>query len=85
MVHVRMDGRIKARAEKALKAMGLSVSDAVRVLLIRVATEKALPFRVCIPHAPNAKTIAAMKELERGTGVRAYATVEQLLADDAKA
>ena len=84
MVHVRIDERVKARAEKALKAMGLSVSDAVRVLLTRVATEKALPFEVCVPHAPNAKTIAAMKELERGTGVRSYSTIEQMLVDDAK-
>ena len=81
MVHVRIDGRIKARAEKALAAMGLSVSDAVRVLLTRVAAEKALPFAVCVPHVPNAKTIAAMKELEAGVGVRSYDSVGEMLAD----
>ena len=63
MVHVRLDERVKARAEKALAAMGLSVSDAVRVLLTRVAVEKALPFEVRVP---NAKTREAMAELKKG-------------------
>jgi DNA-damage-inducible protein J len=59
MVHVRVDERVKARAAKALAAMGLSVSDAVRVMLTRVAAERALPFEV---RAPNAATVAAMDE-----------------------
>jgi DNA-damage-inducible protein J len=57
MVHVRVDKRVEVRAAKALASMGLSVSDAVRVLLTRVATEKALPFEV---KAPNAATSAAL-------------------------
>ncbi|HTP52877.1 MAG TPA: type II toxin-antitoxin system RelB/DinJ family antitoxin [Anaeromyxobacteraceae bacterium] len=77
MVHVRIDGRVKARAEKALAAMGLSVSDAVRVLLTRVAKEKALPFEVRVP---NAKTRTAMAELERG-GLKSYATFAEAMAD----
>jgi DNA-damage-inducible protein J len=67
MVHVRIDKRVKARAAKTLSAMGLSVSDAVRVLLTRVATEKALPFEVKVP---NATTVKAMKEADRGEGKR---------------
>ncbi len=77
MVHVRLDGKIKARAEKALAAMGLSVSDAVRVLLTRIAAEKALPFEVKVP---NATTRAAMKELEGGK-LRRFASVDDLIAD----
>ena len=77
MVHVRLDVKIKARAEKALAAMGLSVSDAVRVLLMRVAAEKALPFEVKVP---NATTRAAMKELEGGK-LRRLASVDDLVAD----
>jgi DNA-damage-inducible protein J len=77
MVHVRLDGKVKARAEKALAAMGLSVSDAVRVLLTRVAVEKALPFEVRVP---NAMTRAAMKELESGKP-RRFASVGDLLTD----
>jgi DNA-damage-inducible protein J len=56
MVHVGIEKRTKARAAKALAAMGLSVSDAVRVLLTRVAAEKSLPFEV---RAPSATTVAA--------------------------
>ncbi len=77
MVHVRIDKRTKARAAKALAAMGLSVSDAVRVLLTRVAVEKSLPFEV---KAPNAATVAAMAEARRG-GLRSFHTVSDLMAD----
>ncbi len=77
MVHVRLDERVKARAEKALAAMGLSVSDAVRVLLTRVAAEQALPFELRVP---NAKTRAAMEEARKGK-LRASHSVSGLLAD----
>jgi len=77
MVHVRIDKRTKAKAAKALAAMGLSVSDAVRVLLTRVATEKSLPFEVRIP---NAATVAAMQEARNG-GLPSFRRVSNLLAD----
>jgi DNA-damage-inducible protein J len=63
MVHVRIDKRIKSKAAKTLASMGLSVSDAVRVLLTRVAAEKALPFDVKVP---SATTSAAMREARAG-------------------
>ncbi|MFZ3342432.1 MAG: type II toxin-antitoxin system RelB/DinJ family antitoxin [Terriglobales bacterium] len=77
MVHVRVDKRIKARAAKALATMGLSVSDAVRILLTRVAVEKALPFEV---KTPNAATAAAMREARKG-GLPSFAKVSDLMAD----
>jgi DNA-damage-inducible protein J len=77
MVHVRIDKRVKAQAAKTLAAMGLSVSDAVRVLLTRVAAEKALPFEVKVP---NAETAAAMREARKG-GLRSFDTVTDLMAD----
>ncbi len=77
MVHVRLDEKVKARAERALAAMGLSISDAVRVLLTRVAAEKALPFEVKVP---NATTRAAVEEARRG-GLRAFGSVDALMAD----
>jgi DNA-damage-inducible protein J len=77
MVHVRIDKRTKARAAKALAAMGLSVSDAVRVLLTRVAAEKALPFEV---KAPNGTTAAAMQEARDG-GLPSFRNVSDLMAD----
>jgi DNA-damage-inducible protein J len=67
MVHVRVDQRTKQRAAKTLAEMGISVSDAVRMLLIRVAAEKALPFAVKIP---NATTVKAMRAADKGRGKR---------------
>jgi DNA-damage-inducible protein J len=59
MVHVRMDESIKKEAAETLAAMGLTVSDAVRVFLTRVVTDQQLPFAL---EAPNASTRAAMRE-----------------------
>ncbi len=57
--------------------MGLSVSDAVRVLLTRVAAEKALPFEVKVP---NSTTVAAIREARAG-GLRSFPNVSDLMAD----
>lgn len=59
MIHIRVDETVKAQAAKTLAAMGLSVSQAVRLLLTRIAAEKRLPFA---PKIPNAETRAAMEE-----------------------
>jgi DNA-damage-inducible protein J len=77
VVRARIDEHIKEEATVVLAAMGLTVSDAVRILLIRVAREKALPFD---PLVPNAETIEAMKEARRGN-LQSFATVEGLMAD----
>ena len=63
MIHVRIDETVKAQATEALEKMGLSVSDAVRVLLTRIAAEQALPFQLKVP---NATTLAAIQEVETG-------------------
>jgi DNA-damage-inducible protein J len=57
MVPVRVDEKTKQRAAKTLAGMGISVSDAVRKLLVRVAAEKALPFDVRVPNATTVKTM----------------------------
>ncbi|MGC9997571.1 MAG: type II toxin-antitoxin system RelB/DinJ family antitoxin [Terriglobia bacterium] len=77
MVHIRVDEKVKKRAAKTLAAMGMSVSDAVRILLVRVAAEKALPFRVRVP---NATTVKAMQAADRGEGKR-FKTPEALFKD----
>lgn len=59
MLHVRVDDDIKAQAGEALAAMGLSVSDAVRILLKRVVNDQAFPLELKVP---NAQTRAAMEE-----------------------
>jgi len=63
VVRARIDERTKKQAAAALKKIGLTVSDAFRLLMVRVAAEKTLPFE---PLNPNAETIAAMKAARRG-------------------
>jgi DNA-damage-inducible protein J len=77
MVHVRIDKRIKTKAAKTLASMGLSVSDAVRVLLTRVAAEKALPFDIKVP---NATTAAAIGEARTGK-LPSFRNVSDLMTD----
>jgi DNA-damage-inducible protein J len=60
-----------------LAAMGLTVSDAVRLMLTRVAHDKALPFE---PLIPNAETVAAMREARAGN-LKSYQSVDALMAD----
>jgi DNA-damage-inducible protein J len=76
-VRARIDTDTKDRATAALEAMGLSISDAIRLLMLRVADERRLPFAV---KAPNATTRKAMKELEAGKGKK-FSTVDALMAD----
>jgi DNA-damage-inducible protein J len=77
VVRARIDAAIKDQATEALAAMGLSVSDAIRLLLVRVAADKELPFPVKVP---NATTRKAMAELERGKGKR-FASADELFKD----
>ena len=77
MVHVRVDEKVKEDAAKTLAAMGMSVSDAVRLLLVRVAAEKVLPFEVRVP---NVTTVKAMRAADRGKGKR-FKTADALFKD----
>ena len=77
LVQARVDREVKEEAAAVLAAMGLSVSDAIRLLLTRVAREKALPFA---PLVPNADTIAAMREARAGNLPR-FEDVQGLLDD----
>lgn len=77
VVRARIDSDTKTRATEALQAMGLSVSDAIRLLMVRVADEKRLPFAVQVP---NATTLKAMKELGEGKGKR-FSDAEDLFKD----
>ncbi len=77
LVQARIDGAVKDEAAAVLAAIGLTVSDAVRLMLTRVAREKALPFE---PLTPNAATVAAMKEARERKGKR-FATVADLMTD----
>ncbi|BDB28535.1 DNA damage-inducible protein [Cupriavidus sp. TA19] len=76
-VRTRIDQQIKDEAAAVLEAMGLTVSDAVRMLLTRIALEQALPSGLM---TPNPATIAALKEARAG-GLRKFGSVAALMAD----
>ena len=67
MIHVRLDENLKKDASTALEAMGLSLSDAIRVFLTRVAVEQKFPFALRVP---NAETRQAMEEARTITQAR---------------
>ena len=80
MVHVRLDEQLKIQAAQTLAEMGLSVSDAVRVFLMRVVADKQMPFAI---KAPNAMTRAAMAEADEMTSAhRAHFSTAAELLDD---
>jgi DNA-damage-inducible protein J len=77
VVRARVGSDLKEKASAALAEMGLSVSDAIRLMLVRVAADRALPFEI---RTPNPQTVAALKAAEAGDTVK-FTSVEALLAD----
>jgi len=80
MLHIRVDDDIKEQATLALTAMGLSVSDAVRLFLRRVVVDQAFPLELKVP---NAETLAALEESRALMSKRRarFASAEELFAD----
>ncbi|HAT8252100.1 TPA: type II toxin-antitoxin system RelB/DinJ family antitoxin [Legionella pneumophila] len=76
-VRARIDSETKIRAADALEAMGLSVSDAIRLLMMRIADEKRMPFEVRVP---NKATRDAISELEEGKGKK-FSDIDSLMDD----
>ena len=76
VVRARIDSKTKEEAAAVLATIGLTVSDAFRLMMIRIAREKALPFE---PLIPNAETIEAMMEARAGKLIE-VGTVEDLMA-----
>jgi DNA-damage-inducible protein J len=77
VVRARIDERTKNEASAVLASIGLTASDAFRMMMTRIAREKALPFE---PLVPNQETIEAMKEARKG-GLPRFKTVEDLMKD----
>lgn len=77
VVRARINEQVKEEASAVLEAMGLTPSDAIRMMMTRIAAEKSLPFE---PLVPNATTIAAMKEARAGK-LKSYDNVQAMLAD----
>ena len=80
MLHIRVDDDTKEQATQALSAMGLSVSDAVRLFLRRVVIDQAFPLELKVP---NAETLAAMEESRAMMVQRRarFASADELFAD----
>ena len=76
-VRARIDTDTKKRAADSLAAMGLTISDAIRLLMVRVANDRRLPFEV---KEPNAMTREAIAELEAGKGAR-FNSIDALMAN----
>ena len=76
-IRARIDSETKRKASLALQSMGLSVSDAIRMLMVRIAEEKCMPFDI---RTPNKSTQDAIEELEAGHGKK-VAGVNDLMAD----
>jgi DNA-damage-inducible protein J len=76
VVRARIDEKTKKQAATVLKKMGLTVSDAFRILMVRTAADKRLPFDL----QPNAVTREALREAQRGE-LRRFSTVEEFMAD----
>ena len=77
VVQARIDEKTKNEAAAVLSAIGLTVSDAFRLMMVRIAAEKRLPFE---PLVPNEETIAAMEASRRGDLV-AVGNVDGLMSD----
>jgi len=77
VVRARIDSATKARATAALEAMGLSVSDAIRLLMVRIAEDQRFPFDVKVPNKSTRKAIA---ELDQGKGKR-FESADDLFED----
>lgn len=77
VIRARINEQVKQDATAVLEAMGLTASDAFRMMMTRIAAEKSLPFE---PLVPNPTTIAAMQEARAGK-VKSYKNVQAMLAD----
>lgn len=79
MLHVRLDNELKAKATEALAAMGLTASDAVRLLFHRIAVDQAFPLELKVP---NAETRAALAEVEQMKAERQarFANADEMFA-----
>ncbi len=80
MLHVRIDDETKAQATQTLAAMGLSVSDAVRLFLHRVVVDQAFPFELKVPNAETSKAMAEANEIVNTRHAR-FSTAAELFDD----
>lgn len=75
IVRARIDPVIKVQATETLSAMGLSLSDAIRLMLTQVVAQKSLPFEIKVP---NKTTIEALEATDKNEGVTKCKDVEDM-------
>jgi len=80
MLHVRIDDDVKARAMAVLAGIGLSASEAVRLLFHRIATDQAFPLELKVPNATTRAAMAEVEEMVRSGKLR-FANAEEMFAE----
>jgi len=80
MLHVRVNEHVKTQAAQTLTALGLTISDAVRVFLTRVAADRELPFAIQTPNAASRAAIAEADAIIQNRRAR-FVTVDELVND----
>jgi DNA-damage-inducible protein J len=84
MIHVRMDDELKAKATEALAAIGLTASDAVRLLFHRIVADQAFPLELKVPNAETRAAMAEAEEIVRDRKAR-FADADDMFAELEKA
>ena len=84
MLHVRMDSELKQQATEALAAIGLSASDAVRLLFHRIAADQAFPLELKVPNARTQRAMAESEEMMK-RGKARFASADEMFTELEKA
>lgn len=84
MLHVRMDSGLKKKATQALAAMGLTASEAVRLLFHRIAVDQAFPLELKVPNAETRRAMAEVDEMVKNREAR-FANADEMFAELEKA
>ena len=80
MLHVRMDSELKQKATETLAAMGLSASDAVRLLFHRIAADQAFPLELKVPNAQTQRAMAESEEMMK-RGKARFASANEMFTE----
>ena len=84
MLHVRMDSELKQKATETLAAVGLSASDAVRLLFHRIAADQAFPLELKVPNAQTRRAMAESEEMMK-RGKARFSSADEMFAELEKA
>ena len=80
MLHVRMDTEMKRKATETLAAMGLSASDAVRLLFHRIAADQAFPLELKVPNTQTQRAMAESEEMMK-QGKARFASADEMFTE----